>query len=202
MSMLRALCTEGYARPITFVHFARTKADAIYAEELRALEESHSNLRVVTVLTREGAKRRHLTGAAMKTICPEYLSAETFVCGPNALIEAAESIWARGSRAGNLHTETFKLPEPVVNAADATGSVTFARSGVSVENDGQSLLLQAEQGSLSPRHGCRMGICHTCVCRVESGTVRHVRTGEVKSLNNELVQICVNAPVGDIEIDL
>ncbi|MBJ7353749.1 MAG: ferredoxin reductase [Thermoleophilaceae bacterium] len=202
MSMLRTLCAEGHDRPVTFLHFARTPQDAIYARELQALGEAHANLNVVTVFTREGTKPQHLTRATLKSICPDYLAAETYVCGPNALVDAAEKLWKRDRNADRLHTEPFTLPEPTVVAADATGSVTFKRSGIAVENDGQSLLLQAEQGNLSPRHGCRMGICHTCVCRVESGTVRHVRTGEVKTLNNELVQICVNAPVGDIEIDL
>jgi hypothetical protein len=40
------------------------------------------------------------------------------------------------------------------------------------------------------------------VCKVESGEVRHVLTGETKTVENEMVQICVNAPVGDVEINL
>lgn len=202
MSMVRTLCAEGHDRPVTFLHFARTAEDAIYSAELAELGEKHPNLNVVTVLTRETSRRKHLTRAALKAICPEYRDGETYVCGPNALVDAAESLWQKDKNAARLHTEPFTLPEPTVVAGDATGNVTFKRSGIAVENDGQSLLLQAEAGKLSPRNGCRMGICHTCVCRVESGTVRHVRTGEVKTLNNELVQICVNAPVGDIEIDL
>jgi ferredoxin-NADP reductase len=202
MSMLRTLCAADHAGAITFLHFARTQEDVIYAAELAELGESTPNLKIITLLTREGKKVPRLSGASLKAICPGYRYAETYVCGPNALVDAAESIWSKDKNADKLHSEPFTLPEPKVVAADATGSVTFARSGVAVENDGQSLLVQAEQGSLSPKHGCRMGICHTCVCRVESGTVRHVRTGEVKTLNNELVQICVNAPVGDIEIDL
>jgi ferredoxin-NADP reductase len=202
MSMLRTLCSEGHEGHVTFLHFARTADDVIYADELRELGAAGPNVDIVTVHTREGSKRPHLGRAVLKSACPDYRAAETYVCGPNALVESAEALWARDKNAAKLHTEAFKLPEPTIVAEDATGSVTFTRSGVEVENDGQSLLIQAEQGSLSPRNGCRMGICHTCVCRVESGTVRHVRTGEVKHLNNELVQICVNAPVGEIEIDL
>jgi ferredoxin-NADP reductase len=200
MSMLRTLCDEGHDGPVTFLHFARTQEDVIYADELNALGDTHPNLNVVTVMTREGARPKHLDRSILKSTCPDYLEAETYVCGPNALVDAAEAIWSKNAE--RFHSEPFKLPEPKIVTEDATGSVTFKRSGVEVENDGQSLLIQAEHGNLSPRNGCRMGICHTCVCRVESGTVRHVRTGELKTLNNELVQICVNSPVGDIEIDL
>lgn len=202
MSMLRTLCADGHDEPITFLHFARTQEDALYAGELNELSEQHPNLNVVTVFTRDGTGPRHLTRAKLKAIYPDYRDAEAWVCGPNALVDAAEALWEKDKITAQLHSEPFTLPEPKIVADDATGSVRFKRSGVEVENDGQSLLIQAEAGHLSPKNGCRMGICHTCVCRVESGTVRHVRTGEVKTLNNELVQICVNAPVGDIEIDL
>ncbi|MGH2958407.1 MAG: flavin reductase family protein, partial [Solirubrobacterales bacterium] len=205
MSILRTLCDEGHEEPITFVHYARTGRDAIYREELDQLSREHPNLTVIRVLTRSTAEQAitgRLTRKQLKAIHNDHAGAETYVCGPDSLVAAAESIWSKDQLEHKLHTELFSLPEPVVVTEDAVGSVNFTRSGVEVANDGQSLLVQAEQGDLTPRHGCRMGICHTCVCRVESGTVRHVRTGEVKTVSNELVQICVNAPVGDLEIDL
>lgn len=205
MSILRTLLADEHEAPITFVHYARTGDDALYREELDRLAAEHKNLNLVRVLTRDGGSSRfsgHLSRKQLKAIHGDHSNAEAYVCGPETLIAAAESIWSKDQLEHKLHTELFSLPEPIVVAGDAVGSVRFTRSGVEAENDGQSLLVQAEQSDLSPRHGCRMGICHTCVCRIESGTVRHVRTGEVKSVNNELVQICVNAPVGDLEIDL
>lgn len=205
MSILRTLLGDEHDAPITFVHYARTGDDALYRHELDQLAAQHENLNLVRVLTRDAGSKRfsgHLSRKQLKAIHGDHSNAETYVCGPESLIAAAESIWSKDQLEDKLHTELFSLPEPVVVTGDAVGSVRFTKSGVEVANDGQSLLVQAEQGDLSPRHGCRMGICHTCVCRIESGTVRHVRTGEVKTVNNELVQICVNAPVGDIEIDL
>ncbi len=205
MSFLRTLLGDDHDAPITFIHFARTGNDALYSDQLARLAAEHENLNLVTVLTREKGPKTfagHLSRKQLKAIHGDHSNAEAYVCGPESLIAAAESIWSKDQLEHKLHAELFSLPEPVVVTEDAVGNVRFTRSGVEVANDGQSLLVQAEQGDLSPRHGCRMGICHTCVCRIESGTVRHVRTGEVKSVNNELVQICVNAPVGDIEIDL
>ena len=94
------------------------------------------------------------------------------------------------------------LPEPVIVGTDATGSVSFAKSGCSCQNDGSVLLDQAEAAGLSPRSGCRMGICHTCIAYVEEGVVRDVRSGELKTVKDEYIQICVHAPVGDLEIAL
>ncbi len=47
-----------------------------------------------------------------------------------------------------------------------------------------------------------MGICHTCVGRLRSGRVRDLRSGEIHGSENETVRTCVNAPEGEIEIDL
>ena len=47
-----------------------------------------------------------------------------------------------------------------------------------------------------------MGICHTCTCRKLEGAVRDVRTGEVSTAPDEEIQICVNAPVGDVTLDI
>jgi ferredoxin-NADP reductase len=205
MSILRTLCEEGIEGSVTFLHFARAQRDLIYESELKELARKHTRLNVIMVFTRSSAhhgQAGHLTRKQLQKVAPDFAESEAFVCGPDSLVTAAQQIWEKQGIAENLHSEPFTLPEPTVVTEDAVGSVHFTRSGVEVDNDGQSLLLQAEQGSLSPRNGCRMGICHTCVCRVESGTVRHVRTGEVKTVNNELVQICVNAPVGDLTIDL
>ncbi|MBI2691941.1 MAG: ferredoxin reductase [Solirubrobacterales bacterium] len=205
MSILRTLLGDEHAAPITFLHYARTGRDALYREELERLAAEYENLNLVTVLTRETGPKLisgRLSREQLKSIHGDHANAEAYVCGPESLIAAAESIWSQDQLEDKLHTELFSLPEPLVVTEDAVGSVRFTKSGVEVANDGQSLLVQAEQGGLSPRHGCRMGICHTCVCRLESGTVRNVRTGEVKTVSNELVQICVNAPVGDMEIDL
>lgn len=202
MSMLRTLSDEGFDGEITFVHYARTAKDAIYAAELNTFPDVH----VKQIFTRAGGAKNalsgHLTREQLAKIDPDYAAAEAFVCGPNSLIEAAERIWSAEGIRERLHTESFVLPEPVIVAGDATGSVTFSKSEVQSANDGTTLLDQAEAAGLSPRCGCRMGICHTCIAHIDEGAVRDVRTGEVKTVKNEYVQICVNAPVGDIDINL
>jgi hypothetical protein len=50
--------------------------------------------------------------------------------------------------------------------------------------------------------GCRMGICDACVARLRSGALRDLRTGEVHDTPGELVQTCVSAAAGPVEIDL
>ena len=47
-----------------------------------------------------------------------------------------------------------------------------------------------------------MGICHTCVGRLRAGQVRDLRTGRVHGQPGEMLQTCINAPEGAVEIDL
>ncbi len=82
------------------------------------------------------------------------------------------------------------------------GSIHFAGSDLRIENSGASLLEQAEGAGLSPEHGCRMGICHSCSCRKTAGTVKNLRTGELSSADEEEIQICISAPVGDVVVEL
>jgi ferredoxin len=47
-----------------------------------------------------------------------------------------------------------------------------------------------------------MGICHTCVGRLRTGAVRDLQTGELHTDPGDLVQTCITAAAGDVEIDL
>jgi hypothetical protein len=47
-----------------------------------------------------------------------------------------------------------------------------------------------------------MGICHTCTRRKTSGAVKNLITGAVSTSVEEDVQICVTAPVGDVDVAL
>jgi ferredoxin len=90
----------------------------------------------------------------------------------------------------------------VLTGGTAGGEVAFTRSGAVAENNGASLLEQAEALGLRPEFGCRMGICFSCTSRKTSGTVRNVLTGETSSLPDEDIRICVSAPEGDCSVEL
>ena len=91
---------------------------------------------------------------------------------------------------------------------DTPRSSTVARSGRSVDVDGATTLLEAgERDGASMPAGCRMGICHTCMVPLVSGTVRDLRTGNEqtssgKTASDGRVQTCVSAAVGDCVLDV
>jgi ferredoxin-NADP reductase len=192
MSMLRTLRAESFTGQITFIHYARTPAEACYRAELDAMPE-------VTVL--HGYTRSPSDGDLSGYFRPDHLAAmpdadAVFVCGPPALVDAVRDACP------SALSESFVPPVFVVPDTPSGGQVSFADSGVDVIDDGRSILDQAEAAGLTPASGCRMGICHTCTRPKTSGAVRNLITGAISATDSEDVQICVSAPVGDVEIAL
>jgi ferredoxin-NADP reductase len=208
MSMLRTLCEEGYDGPIAFLHYARDEHDVAYAAELRALAARHTNVRLLHGYARQssaGELRGRFGPAHVRAAGVDPAEAHTFACGPTGLVEAVRGMWVENRHEERLFVERFEPPSPAVVDAGGgavAGRVRFARSGREAAGSGTPLLDQAEAAGLTPQSGCRMGICHTCSCRKLDGAVRDVRTGEVSTAPDELIQICVNVPVGDVTLDI
>ncbi|MDX1510056.1 MAG: ferredoxin reductase [Nitriliruptorales bacterium] len=200
MSMLRTLVAEEHAGRVTFLHFARTADELIFADELALIDVDHDNVNVVTVFTREGGA--HLSPAMLAELDIDPAAALAFACGPRDLVDAAIEIWSGAGNEDRLFVEYFQPPAVDLDADEASGAITFAASGITVENDGRTLLEQAEAAGLAPASGCRMGICHTCPRRKTSGTVLDAVTGTRSATADEEIRICVSVPCGDVELDL
>jgi ferredoxin-NADP reductase len=200
LSMLRTLCDEGHDGEVAFIHYARTAAEACYREHLAQLAAGRDNVRVLHGFTRDTAGS-DLTGRFgtehLTVAMPDgHEQAAVFACGPPALIDAVRDVCGDD----RVSHESFVPPVFVIPADAGGGAIRFAASGVEATDDGRSLLEQAEAAGLTPDNGCRMGICHTCTCRKTSGAVRNLITGAVSAADEEDIQICVSAPVGDVEI--
>jgi ferredoxin-NADP reductase len=205
ISMLRTLCAEGHEGPIAFLHYAPDPDLAIYRDELERIAVAHPNVRLVRSYTRApgaGEVDGHFLRGHLTEVDPEYAVAETFACGPPALLDAVREVWAAQDLKPRLHVESFVPPTLAPASGVHEGSIHFVGSDVRIPNSGAALLEQAESAGLSPASGCRMGICHTCSCRKTAGTVRNLSTGELSSGDVEEIQICVSAPVGDVVVDL
>jgi ferredoxin len=134
-------------------------------------------------------------------VCPDWRDRDVWVCGPGPLMDAAEVHWSDAGLADRLRLERFR-PRLLADAGEG-GEVAFTRSATTVDADGTTPLLDAGEaaGVLMPS-GCRMGICHTCVVPLLAGRVRDLRTGEVHGEEGDLVQTCISAAAGPVELDL
>lgn len=204
MAIARTLFAEGYEGPVALLRYAPDPGRAAYREELEHLASEHPNFKLIRSYTRapgEGEQDGHFSPLHLPASDPCFADAETFACGPPALLDAVRGTWANGLE-HRLHVESFVPPTLAPAGEPGEGEVRFAGSGVEVANSGASLLEQAEEAGLHPQYGCRMGICHTCTCRKVAGTHRNLITGEVSSAPDEEIQLCVSAALGDLTIDL
>ncbi|MBO2451595.1 ferredoxin reductase [Actinomadura barringtoniae] len=189
---------RGAGPDIVLIHSARTPDDVIFGAELRALAR---RLPWLTLHERHTATDGRLKLADLGDACPDWAERETWACGPGDLLDEIARHWADAGAAERLHIERFR---PVLAVTDGEGGrVTFAKSGIETDADGATPLLDAgEQAGAMLPSGCRMGICYSCVGRLCSGQVRDLRTGEVHGEEGHLIQTCVSAAAGPVEIDL
>ena len=177
---------------VVWVHSAPTAADVIFAEELRALP----GVRLVEKHTDTDGM---LTTDELAALVPDLAERESWACGPGAMLDLLEAWWPNE----RLHTERFRA---AVVSAGAGGSVTFRRTGVTVEAEGGTSLLDTGEanGVLMPS-GCRMGICFGCVLPLREGVVRDLRNGDITTAapgDGVLIQTCISAAAGPCAIDV
>jgi len=179
-------------RRVTFVHFARSPEDQIFAAELAEIAAADNGVDVHLFYGDET-----FSAIRLARIVPDFREVDTWCCGPAPLVELVQAAYD-GSR--RLTLEYFKPPRAATGKVG--GEIEFAATGRTVGNDGSTLLEQAEAAGLTPEFGCRMGICFSCTARKTEGTVRNVLTGEESSLPDEDIRICVSTAVGDCSVSL
>lgn len=203
LAMLRTLVDEGHRGEIAFLHYARTAADVPHRNELRRIAAAHDNVRLVLAYTRQhigGDLRGPFDETHLAEVAPWYPDGQTYLCGPPGLMSAVRAHYLAKGIADALHTEEFTPPVVAPTDGDATGTVRFGDTVV--ENNGATLLEQAEAAGLRPEHGCRMGICFSCTKVKTAGCTRDVRTGDTCAEPDQEIQLCISVPVGDVAVDL
>jgi ferredoxin-NADP reductase len=200
MSMLRHLDRRDALDDAVHIHSCRDKDDMIFGAMLRGLAERRSGYELVEVHTSQAPR---FSPADLDRHCSDWRERETFLSGPREMIDAVEEHFEEHDCSGRLHTERF---QPVVGNGggdNAGGTVHFRVSDCEAECEGgQSILVGGEEAGAKLPFGCRMGICRTCVGRLQDGAVRDLRTGRIEEASGQMVRICINAPEGHVEIDL
>ena len=180
MSQIRTLLRDGYdgranRKRVTFLHYARSAEDQIFAEELNRISWQDNG---IDVHLRHGDE--HFSAEALARLVPNFRDVDTWACGPAPMMSLVAEAYGDSPR---LRTEFFKVSTTAaIDGDSADGEVAFNQAGKTAPNSGASLLEQAEAMGLTPEYGCRMGICFSCVSRKTEGTVRNVLTGEESSL--------------------
>lgn len=199
-ALLQAAAQAGMPVDVDLLYWVRQRDEACFMDEFEAMAAAHPRLRVRLLTTREGQ-----TPAARVDNYPlEQIAAldqrHAMVCGPGGFVQAARE--RLQGRVAAFQAEAFSVPALDESEAGQV-QVQLSRSGRTlILPRGQSLLEGLEAQGLRPKHGCRMGICNSCACARQSGTTRHLLTGERSNEPTAQVRLCISAPSTDLILDL
>lgn len=165
------------------LHYAARSAEhAAFAE---ALQEAYPG-QVHLYLDSQGRK---LDISAL--LANQPLGSHVYVCGPAGMVEAVQHMahelgWAKS----HVHHEEFTVP-----ASGKPYTAVLARSGIEIEVDGSTSLLDAvEEAGVEAPYMCRGGVCGVCETCVVEGEVEHhdhFLSAEDKAGNKKMM-ICVS----------
>ena len=200
MSMLRELERRESLDDAIHVHSARTKDDMIFGSMMRKMADRREGYRLIEVHTADDPR---FSPDDLDRHAPDWRERETFLSGPREMMDPIVDRFKDEGLEDRLHTERF---QPVIGNGGGDGdggTVHFRVSETEADcGAGVSVLVGGEEAGAKLPFGCRMGICHTCVGRLQDGAVRDLRTGAVTQASGQMVRTCINAPEGHIEIDL
>lgn len=201
MSMLRDLKARGTQGDVVFLHVCREPNDLIFAKQLQALAADVSGLRLVV---HYDAHTGFFSPQVLAQQVPDLGERSTWMCGPAGFMDAISTYWDTQCLDSKLFSERFGGAPILPSTAPGTPvQVAFASSGATFTTSGtEPLLVQAERAGLSPKHGCRIGICRSCQCVKTSGAVENLQTGEVSSAPNELIRLCISTARSDVALAL
>ncbi len=200
-SLLRGLHRRDALRDVVHIHSERIAEEIMFRRYFGALADSGCGYRRLEHLSGDNGR---ITPTDLDTLCPDWRERDTFLSGPPELLEAMTDHWKAEGLDERLRVEHFQPYAGMGKdgAAGEGGTVTFKLTGVKAECDGRTSMLEAgEEAGAKLAYGCRMGICHTCTCKLVSGRVRDMRSGDVYGQEGEMIRICISSPEGPVELE-
>lgn len=200
MSMLRWLRQEhsdGTMPDIAHVHSERGPGpSAPFAAELTDLARSEPTYHL---LPWDSTERGRLTPEDVKGAVPDWERRTSFACGPAPLLDAlTEAI--PDTRTEQFHTQGGDGGPGHIDEADLGGEIEFGETGMTVTSSGTTTILEAaESCGVNLVHGCRMGICRTCVTPITDGMAVDLRDGASYG-PGEQIRTCSCVPSGRLHI--
>ncbi len=198
MSMLRTLMPRRPEQDVVLVYSSRSAEDCIFGEEILELADQFPGLQPKFWLTEDFGRLDFGADGDLPALVPDYHERRIYACGPDSFVTQVEAFAAQSG--GRAVVERFDTARRT--SKSGRGEVFLAASDVTLEVEpAESILEAAERTGRELPHGCRMGICQTCLQPMLDGAVENIRTGEVHS-EPGLIQTCSTRPAPAASLDL
>ncbi len=206
MSLVRAF--PAGVESVTLVYWARTRAELCFAQELEQLAAREPRFTLHLMLTREPGDAaagvpsgRRLDAAMLRDLgLLDDVGLLALACGPGDFVQTARALLE--GRVQSFQAEAF-TPHATPPVLSGTVPVRLAASGRTLDVPvGMPLLTALEAQGVHPPSGCRMGICHTCVCPKLSGSTQDLCTGASSDQPDSALRLCVSTARSPLTLDL
>jgi ferredoxin-NADP reductase/MOSC domain-containing protein YiiM/ferredoxin len=227
LAMLHALAGEHSARPVWWVHGARSREEHAFGAEVDALLGGLGDGHRVVAYSQPGAGDRlgsdyDVSGRLDLAVLDRAevpKDADYYLCGPEGFMRAiSAALTARGVQPEHIATEAFgavavsasglvkdgdRPPHPPDGAPGSGPIVTFVKSNLAIPWDDRypSLLDFAEACDVPVGFGCRHGVCHNCESGLVAGAVAY-DTEPLEQPAGGRVLVCCSRPASELALDL
>jgi len=187
---------------IHLLYYSRDDQQVAFQQELEQLQHDYQNLTISFV---DSEKEGFINSQHLQSFCADYAQRTAFICGPSPMIQQARKVLAELDVANDKINFEFFGAAPIEIENSEQGVVLFQASEktlVSEKDKTNTLLEQAEEMGIKPVSGCRIGVCHQCICKKKSGVVFNTRTQEYSDTGSEEIQLCISVAQGDVVLDL
>jgi ferredoxin-NADP reductase len=199
MAMLGQLADQAYEGDIVLVQLCREAHNRLFARELEQLQATLPGLKVIVHDSSRGGR---LGNTALDDRVPDLADRTALLCGPAAWMADVSRHYTDRGLNGKLQQERFGAPRPAATPGASRRINATQSEQMFTQQTGANLLESAETAGLQPAFGCRAGLCRTCLCKKQSGTVRNLITGLCSEQPDEWVQLCISVAESDLELEL
>ena len=217
-SMAKAIADGDEDFELILLYGSRTKADILFYDEFRAIEQKTTKFKLVNVLSNEeaeGCEHGFITAELIKKYAPQG-DFSIFLCGPQAMYNFADKeIATLGIRRKFIRHELFgeyHFPEKNADYPQDKVGHTFRLTVIQCDtrteitcDANETLLVAMEKSGIAVPSECRSGICGFCHSRLVSGDVyvpKSVDGRRLADLDYGYVHPCCTFPLSDVVLDV
>ena len=194
--------TQSAEFDIHLLYYSRNNQQIVFQQEFEQLQKEYPSITITFV---DSEQDGFICAEHLQAYCSDFLQRTAFICGPSPMIQQARKVLVeQGISKEKINFEFFGAA-PVGLENSEQGIVHFQASEkivISEKDKTSTLLEQAEEQGLSPVSGCRIGVCHQCICKKKSGVVFNTRTQTYSDTGSEEIQLCISVAQGDVVLDL
>jgi len=201
-SMMQQLSSYENTVDIQLLYYSRDNQHILFQQEFEQLAKENDNLNITFI---DSENDGFICTEHVQAYCSDYFLRTAFICGPSPMIQQARRVLAELDIVKDKIIFEFFGAAPIEIESNAQGAVLFQSSDKTIiceEGSIRTLLEQAEGAGISPVSGCRIGVCHQCICKKKSGIVFNTRTQEYSDTGSEEIQLCISVAQGDVVLDL